>query len=140
MDTFDWKDPKKRDLAPSFDDAEIKIDSSKMWRVSSYVCTCSIRGEKCQRRVQLAYDDSWDVSIPQVVEVDFCDVKGKKLNSESSKYSNVSSRVPEDVEFTLEHYGLTTPKSESKSWWPLIASILGVAVFLGLAVRFFRRR
>ena len=142
MSSFDWKDKSKRDKMPVFDEATIRLDSSSRYRIVDYQVKVSFEGQKGLNKVKLLYDKKGkdSVHVPSTVEVDFCNLNGTRTRQDLSSCSRLSPDAPPESEFTLEHYGLKTPKPKATvNWWFVGLFALLSVTFLFIGIRFFRR-
>lgn len=140
-------DPKKypptQSDRPQFDKAIIHLDPSNKFRIMSYRAERSVKNASVSLEVSEAnnrYDNIDLPFIPSSVTTSYVSIDGKKVFT--TIYAELSCKpalIPEE-EFTLEFYGLKTPKSVSEINWRYISilSALGI-VFFYLGVRFFKR-
>jgi hypothetical protein len=127
---------------PTFDRVSIRLDADNNFRILNYRLTRTLASGATERvKVEYSYGNSETPFLPSAQELVFLAADEKQvLTKFITTFSDTSrERVPES-EFTLEHYGLSTPDTVSTSWSTVISSILGAFVFLVLAVRFFRRQ
>lgn len=127
---------------PTFDRASIRLDADNNFRILNYRLTRTLGSGKTERvKVEYSYGNSQTPFLPSAQELVYLAADEKQvLTKFLTTFSETTrERVPES-EFTLEHYGLSTPDPVSMSWWTVISSILGAFLFLVLALRFFRRQ
>lgn len=126
---------------PVFDKAKVVLDPQKRFRIKTCSLLRAYNGARGRTEIELTYGHPDYGDIPSHATLSFGSEDGKTTNRTLvTEFSEIKFSAQPESEFTLEHYGLMTPKSDSNSWWPLIASIVGAVMFLGLAIRFFRRR
>jgi hypothetical protein len=141
MRAYNWGDLSMRDKAPTLDKALVKLNAQKNYRVEEYTYKIEMGGETGLRKVKLSYDESFGISIPSKLTVEFCRTSGEKVREESASFEGVSATAPVATAFELEHYGIVTPSVENNnSRWPIFILTLAFILFVALVAFFFFRR
>ncbi|XZE18137.1 hypothetical protein SH449x_003421 [Pirellulaceae bacterium SH449] len=140
-------DPKKypptQSDRPRFDKALIHLDPNNKFRVMSYRAERSVKNASVSVEVgetNSRYENIDLPYIPTVVKTSYVSIDGKQVfTTIHAELSCKPALIPEE-EFTLEFYGLKTPKPASEINWRYVSilSALGI-VFFYLGVRFFKR-